>query len=109
MTGDIGLQLRRGLRRLEVCVVALFVLLAALVVVGYLDSAGKSDRIARDAAQVNGALCALRGDLTRRVDASIAYLEDHPRGAPGIPAATIRQGIENQAQTIHALARVRCH
>lgn len=54
------------------------------------------------------ALCALQYDLERRVKAGEDFLEEHPRGVPGIPARTIMASIENQRSTIRTLEVLRC-
>lgn len=54
------------------------------------------------------ALCALRSDLQRRVDSAEQFLIDHPKGIPGIPAATLRQQTVGQQRTIDALKVLRC-
>lgn len=66
-------------------------------------------RVDANADVTTAALCALRGDLEKRVANSTAFLKEHPRGIPGIPAKTIRAGIENQRRTIEALDGIRCH
>lgn len=58
--------------------------------------------------QSNDALCALRGDLQRRVVTSREFLVEHPDGIPGISAKTIRDGIDNQKRTIVALSGLSC-
>lgn len=62
------------------------------------------DRIAKSTV----ALCALRADLQARVRTATQFLAEHPDGAPGIPARTIRDGIANQQRTISALRVVKC-
>lgn len=53
-------------------------------------------------------LCALRLDLERRVESQLRFLAEHPDGIPGIPAKTIRTGIDNQQRTISALHGLSC-
>lgn len=65
----------------------------------------KLDRTTRD---THRALCALRGDLERRVADSRAFLRDHPDGIPGVTAREIQVGISNQERTITALRFIKC-
>jgi hypothetical protein len=58
--------------------------------------------------QAHDAICALKADLDRRIQASLDFLVTHPNGIQGITAATIRQGIANQQLTIDALQEVTC-
>jgi hypothetical protein len=54
------------------------------------------------------ALCALKADIQRRHDAGVMFLEDHPNGIPGIPAAALKQSITNQKASLHALRDLDC-
>lgn len=54
------------------------------------------------------ALCALRADLEKRVEGSEAFLMQHPKGIPGIPAKAIRDGLINQKRTVKALQELSC-
>jgi hypothetical protein len=58
--------------------------------------------------RTTASLCALRHDLEQRVSDGEAFLIDHPRGIPGIPAKTLRQSIDGQRRTIRALRVVQC-
>jgi hypothetical protein len=64
--------------------------------------------LAAQGEEAHVALCALRVDLERRVQASQDFLREHPEGIPGIPTATIKQGIDNQKKTIDALGFLEC-
>jgi hypothetical protein len=55
-----------------------------------------------------GSLCALKADIQRRHDAGVMFLEDHPNGIPGIPAAALKQSITNQKASLHALRDLDC-
>jgi hypothetical protein len=94
----------RGLRQLRIATVVLAVALLTVGVVGYRDLKGKAD----EARRTHAALCALRGDLNQRVTQSENYLDEHPRGAPGIPAAAIRQSLVNARRTARSLRRLDC-
>jgi hypothetical protein len=54
------------------------------------------------------ALCTFRADLQARVQTSEDFLEKNPEGFPGFPAQTIKQGIDNQRQTVEALSALNC-
>lgn len=54
------------------------------------------------------ALCDLRHDLQERVVSGKAFLKTHPRGIPGIPAATLQQSVDNAQRTLNALVPLRC-
>lgn len=98
---------RRNLRA-RAFAIAVTIVLVALVVFVWQDSSNKRAELARIASSTNHALCTLRGDLARRVQDSRTFLKEHPEGIPGIPAAAIKQGIDNQQQTIDALASLDC-
>jgi hypothetical protein len=90
-------QIKRTLYMLVAATVVLYVVLGVLVVLTYSNSS-----------DTNHALCALRGDLEKRVESSRTFLIEHPEGIPGIPAQTIRQGLVNQQHTIQALSSLSC-
>lgn len=90
-------SIKRTLRLLVAATVVLYVVLGTVVFLNY-----------RSSDTTNDALCALRGDLERRVEQSQQFLIEHPNGVGGIPAATIRQGLVNQQHTIHALRKLSC-
>lgn len=87
----------RFLRRMVALLAVGVVLNTAGWVVGFLANKQSTD-----------ALCALRGDLERRVASSEKFLSEHPDGIPGIPAKTIRDGIANQQRTILVLNDLSC-
>jgi hypothetical protein len=90
-------SIKRALNLLVVATVVLYVFLGAAVL-----------WTNHEAGVTRDALCALRGDLERRVASSERFLVEHPVGVPGIPASTIREGIINQRRTINALAGLSC-
>lgn len=94
---DFFSGLRQTVRRLVVATVLLVVLELAIAGYAYWQ-----------ANTANEALCALRADLALRAASSQAFLDKHPQGIPGIPAATIRDGIVNQQRTISALSVLHC-
>lgn len=61
-----------------------------------------------EGAETHEAVCALKHDLEDRVGLSERFLLQHPRGAPGIPAVTIRESVRNQQRTISALSVIDC-
>jgi hypothetical protein len=50
-------------------------------------------------------LCALKHNLEERIADTAEFLEDHPEGFAGIPAATLQQSADNQQSTVDALER----
>lgn len=54
------------------------------------------------------ALCALRRDLEDRVVSSERFIQEHPKGIPGIPVKTLIQSTEGQKRTIKALSPIKC-
>jgi hypothetical protein len=62
----------------------------------------------KEGQQARDAICALKGDLSRRITVSRQFLKERPNGIPGIPPATIKQSIDNQQQTLDALRPVKC-
>lgn len=62
----------------------------------------------RETTRINIALCELRFNIQRRVETSEQFLIDHPKGIPGIPVATITQGIKDQKENLKALTILNC-
>lgn len=54
------------------------------------------------------AICALRTDLESRTSGTRAFLKVHPNGIPGVPIATIKEGLHNQDRSIKALSVLSC-
>lgn len=94
---SIVAPIKRTLRGLVIATVVLAVVLLGSVVWVYVNANVTGD-----------ALCALRGDLERRVETSKDFLVEHPKGIPGISAQTIKQGLANQQRTITALSGLNC-
>ena len=86
---------------------ALLFLVVATVVL-YLGLAGLTYWAWQGQESNRDALCALRGDLEKRVSNSQKFLSENPEGIPGISATTIRDGIANQQRTIAALRGISC-
>lgn len=98
--------MRRWLRRLwERLAITLSVLGLLTVLAAGLY---KIVELSQDGKQAHDAICALKGDLSKRIDSSRDFLRDHPAGIAGIPAATIKQGVDNQQRTLDALRDVKC-
>jgi hypothetical protein len=57
---------------------------------------------------MEGALCALRGDLEKRVATTEDFLSEHPEGIPGIPAESLRISLDGQKRTIETLNSLSC-
>lgn len=105
---DVAAELQRTLRLLQLTTVALILALFAVVGWVYADSRRQRNEIASVAERSNTALCALRGDLKRRILSSEVFLSTHPKGLLGIPAATIRASIADLRVTVNALAGLEC-
>jgi hypothetical protein len=105
---DIAEELRAGIRHQTWATVTLFLLLAALGIVGYIDASNRRADLARESDRTNAALCTFVGDLQRRIKSSEDFLRDHPHGAFGFSAGTIRQGLENQRRTVMSLSGLGC-
>jgi hypothetical protein len=84
------------------------VLLAISAVFANVQIFRLSNQIAGNQRNDTQALCAFRGDLSRRVQSSIDYLAAHPNGILGIPAATIRLSLDNEQHTLTALSSLKC-
>jgi hypothetical protein len=69
---------------------------------------GQNRDHAREGQQAHDAICALKGDLVRRIEASQDFLAKHPNGIDGISATDISINIANQQLTLDALSPVRC-
>jgi uncharacterized membrane protein len=66
-------------------------------------------RTNHQAAANTAALCALRSNLQRQVDSSVAFLRTHPEGVPGLATAKeIRADISNRRSTIRTLSGLEC-
>lgn len=84
-----------------------FALLSVLVVV-FLAVGAWSVVLTSRGDQANHALCALRGDLERRIEQSRGFLVEHPEGVAGVSAKVIQDGINNQSRTVKALGGLSC-
>lgn len=105
---DIGADLKRSLRRLSYATGGLYLVVIVAIVLVWLDLTRQREDLKQTAESNRAALCSLRGDLERRVQSARAFLDDNPKGIPGISAATIKMGITNQQRTIDALAGLEC-
>lgn len=70
--------------------------------------ATETARLAKNARTDHAALCTLKGSLQSRVDQSRSFLEEHPKGIPGIPVSAIVQDVRNQQATIDSLVDLNC-
>jgi predicted PurR-regulated permease PerM len=104
MTNGARDLIQRGLRRLVIATVAIYLALAALGAFVWVQQV----RIARESASTTTALCVLRADLEARIKNSQAFLKENPNGIPGISAKLIRDGIKNQQSTVSALSGLKC-
>jgi hypothetical protein len=105
---NIAYELRRGLRRLTIATVLLYLGLIVVFGLGWRDASSARHDLQREEARTNAALCTLRGDLEQRAKASADYLAEHPEGLPGIPASIIKSNLTGQRRTIAALSGLQC-
>jgi hypothetical protein len=103
---DVGDQLQTALRRLTWATVLVYVVLSAIIVIGYITASHQREALEETAINVNGALCTLRNDLEQRADASQALLEDD--GIPGLSETVLRTSIRNLRETVDALNSLDC-
>lgn len=54
------------------------------------------------------ALCSFRDDLQKRVTSTTKFLQEHPKGIPGIPAGTLRVSLINEQHTLDSLSALKC-
>jgi hypothetical protein len=97
--GDVAKSIFATLRRLTYATILGYVISILIAIgAGYFANANRE-----------GA-CALRSDLTRRVETSKNFLLDHPRGAPalGFSRADILKEIHNQESTRDSLNVIIC-
>lgn len=92
-------EIRVSLRALVIATVVLFVAVAAVAVYSYKVSDNNRQ-----------AVCNLRVDLERRVQASEDFLHDHPDAIEklGFTPAQIQKEIDGQQRTLAALSVVSC-
>ena len=105
---SISGELSRGLRLLTVATVVLYLALATVGFVGYLDGARRRAEIAELADSTHSALCVFVDDLERRVETSQQFLKDNPDGIPGFSDEAIQTSIDNQLRTIDTLSGLGC-
>jgi hypothetical protein len=101
-------EILRVQQRMTRATVALYLVLALFGGVAWSVRANDTARVDEIATTNQTALCALRTDVERRIISSEQFLEDHPNGIPGISAATIRQSLTAQRETVDALSAVEC-
>lgn len=75
----------------------LIVCFSASVITVYFKSATTED-----------ALCTFRGQLETQVSTTTNFLDEHPKGIPGVPVATLQEGLKRQKIAIHALGSLSC-
>ena len=101
-------ELRSALRWLVIATVVLYAALAILGTLGFLNSRQQRQDLSNAVFETNTALCALRDDLQRRVDASRAFIEEHPNGVDGLTPTLIEQRAKETERSIEALSAVDC-
>lgn len=105
---EIGAAMESYRERLDARYRRVVVLVILAIVVALGGNISLLWRTNRQATSSTVALCALRHDLEDRVKSGEQFLKSHPLGVAGIPAATIRTGIDGQRRTIKALAGLDC-
>lgn len=64
--------------------------------------------LGRQGQEAHDALCVFKADLQRRYGVGLEFIRTHPRGIPGIPAATLTTSLNNQKATLGSLSRLDC-
>lgn len=97
-----SIEVRRGIKRtLRELIVATIILYGVVITIGALSL--------KQANRTHDALCTFRGDLQHRVDQSVAFLREHPKGLPHILSGPqLAAQIHNQQLTIAALDELGC-
>lgn len=93
--------------------IVVLVAFAVLLVMGWQIRATRhlavqNRQLAVQGKEAHDGLCALKRDYEQRIEASLKFLRENPKGIPGIPASLIRNTVRNQQATLDALARLRC-
>ena len=105
---SISGELKKGLRTLTVATVVLYLALAGLGIIGYLDGVHRRAEITKVTLETHIALCTFVDDLRRRVATSEQFLLENPDGFPGLSDDVIRESIAGQRQTLQALKALNC-
>lgn len=64
--------------------------------------------LAHQGKQAHDGLCVFKADLRSRVTTGNKFLDSHPGGIAGIPAATLRGSITNEQSTLDSLKIIVC-
>lgn len=80
--------------------VALIIILAGTIL-GVLQ-------VYKTADQAHHAICALRAERVQGIKNARRFLEEHPKGIPGITRADIQRSIATQKQTVRAFRFADC-
>lgn len=65
-------------------------------------------QLGHEGREAHDALCALRVNLSSRIDRSVTFLKNHPHGFDSISGDEIRIGIKNDRTALRALSVVKC-
>ena len=65
-------------------------------------------KVISESSDTNHALCTFRTDLEGRAESARKFLDENPKGFPGVSAESIRQSIKNQERTVTALRSLDC-
>jgi high-affinity Fe2+/Pb2+ permease len=108
---ELERRLKQAQFLINIGVAFLLVLFLAVmaVLLWQASTLGRENEALRMRAEENhGALCALRADIQTRLGSTEKFLDENPRGIPGISAAQIQQSIDNYNRTLIALSGLRC-
>lgn len=96
------ISVQQAIRRLMWAVLALYAILAvcgAAATLYVLNLAARGD-------QAYAAACAQKEQLQQNVLRTVEFLQDHPEGFAGLPAATLAVNVHNQARSVYTLQSV---
>lgn len=103
-----GNELRKALKLLTAATIAVYIALAGLGVIGWIDASNKRTDIEQLAEETNTALCKFRAGLENQVAGSEDFLKENPQGIPGLSAEAIQASIDRQRTTIKSLSDLDC-
>lgn len=85
----------------QVIIVIAAVAITVGVVERYLDTKSQANDLKR-------AICTLRAERIRAVRRAEAFLQEHPKGIPGVSRADILASVKLQRETIQAFSHAHC-
>lgn len=98
---ETGMEVLKSVRRtLRVLIASTIVLMIAVgALAGYAITKANS---------TEDSLCALRVNAQEQIVESQSFLNDNPKGIPGISPEVIRAGIDRQQAVVNALSNLSC-